>query len=116
MLFLYLVGVIILAEKFAIPLDNLVERFGMPQALGGAIVATLVLAPEALAGIRAAMHNQLQRSVNILHEREWGVAEIQPAKIRSPRDHRRWREGTQTGCEANAQSKRENVAHGKSKN
>src|SRR6185437_10655621 len=59
--------VIILAEKFAIPLDNLIERIGMPQAFGGAIVAALVLAPEALAGIKAAMRNQLQRSVNILH-------------------------------------------------
>jgi Ca2+:H+ antiporter len=67
MLMLYLVVVIVLAEKFAIPLDNLIEQFGMPQALGGAIVAALVLAPEALAGINAARKNQLQRSVNILH-------------------------------------------------
>ena len=66
MLFLYLIVVIVLAEKFAIPLDNLIERFGMPQAFGGAIVAGLVLAPEALSGINAAMRNQLQRSVNIL--------------------------------------------------
>ena len=67
MLILYLLIVIVLAEKFAIPLDNLIEQFGMPQALGGAIVAALVLAPEALAGINAARKNQLQRSVNILH-------------------------------------------------
>ncbi|MGI9113958.1 MAG: calcium:proton antiporter [Chthoniobacterales bacterium] len=67
MLFLYLIAVIILAEKFAIPLDNCIERFGMPQALGGAIVAALVLAPEALTGVKAAMRNQLQRSVNVLH-------------------------------------------------
>jgi Ca2+:H+ antiporter len=67
MLFLYLLAIVILAEKFAIPLDNLTERFGMPQAVGGAIVAALVLAPEALTGIHAAMRNQLQRSVNILH-------------------------------------------------
>jgi Ca2+:H+ antiporter len=67
MLMLYLLVVIVLAEKFAIPLDNLIEQFGMPQALGGAIVAALVLAPEALAGINAARKNQLQRSVNILH-------------------------------------------------
>jgi Ca2+:H+ antiporter len=66
MLFLYLIGVVVLAEKFAIPLDNAIERFGMPQALGGAIVAGLVLAPEALGGINAAVRNQLQRSVNIL--------------------------------------------------
>ncbi len=67
MLFLYLIAVIVLAEKFAIPLDNCIERLGMPQAFAGAIVAGLVLAPEALSGIKAAMGNQLQRSVNILH-------------------------------------------------
>src|SRR5881227_2968077 len=67
MLILYLLVVVVLAEKFAIPLDNSIERFGMPQAFGGAIVAGLVLAPEALSGIKAAMKNQLQRSVNILH-------------------------------------------------
>ena len=67
MLFLYLIAVVVLAEKFAIPLDNFIERLGMPQALGGAIVAALVLAPEAMAGIKAATRNQLQRSVNILH-------------------------------------------------
>jgi len=67
MLFLYLVVVIVLAEKFAIPLDNCIERFGVPQAFGGATVAGLVLAPEALAAIKAARQNHLQRSVNILH-------------------------------------------------
>ena len=67
MLILYLLVVVVLAEKFAIPLDNSIERFGMPQAFGGAIVAGLVLAPEAFSGINAARKNQLQRSVNILH-------------------------------------------------
>ncbi len=67
LLFLYLIAVILLAEKFAIPLDDSIERFGMPQAFGGAIVAALVLAPEALSAIQAAVKNHLQRSVNILH-------------------------------------------------
>jgi Ca2+:H+ antiporter len=67
MLFLYLVVVIVLAEHFAIPLDNCIERFGVPQAFGGAVIAGLVLAPEAMAAISAARRNQLQRSVNILH-------------------------------------------------
>ena len=66
-LFLYLVVVILLAEKLAIPLDESIERFGMPQAFGAAIIAALVLAPEALSAIQAATRNQLQRSVNILH-------------------------------------------------
>jgi len=67
MLIVYLIVVVVLAEKFAIPLDNCIERLGMPQAFGGAIVAGLVLAPEALSAVKAARGNQLQRSVNILH-------------------------------------------------
>ena len=67
MLFLYLIVVVVLAEKFAIPLDNCIERLGVPQAFGGAIVAGLVLAPEAMSAVKAARANQLQRSVNILH-------------------------------------------------
>ena len=66
MLLLYLVAVIFLAEKFAIPLDNSIERFGMPQAFGGAIIAALVLAPEGIGAIEATLRNQLQRSINIL--------------------------------------------------
>jgi Ca2+:H+ antiporter len=67
MLLLYLTAVILLAEKFAIPLDNSMEQFGMPQAFAGAIIAALVLAPEALSAIQAAMKNHLQRSINVLH-------------------------------------------------
>src|SRR6266516_2526852 len=66
MLIVYLLAVILLAEKFAIPLDNSIEQFGMPQAFGGAIIAALVLAPEGLGAIHATLSNHLQRSVNIL--------------------------------------------------
>jgi Ca2+:H+ antiporter len=66
MLLLYLIVVIFLAEKFAVPLDNSIEQFHMPQAFGGAIIAALVLSPEGLGGISASLHNQLQRSINIL--------------------------------------------------
>jgi len=66
LLLLYLITVILLAEKFAIPLDNGIEKFHMPQALGGAIIAALVLSPEGLGAVRAGLGNQLQRSINIL--------------------------------------------------
>src|SRR5207253_6922260 len=66
MLLLYLIAVILLAEKFAIPLDNSIEQFNMPQEFGGAIIAALVLSPEGLGAIRASLRNQLQRSVNIV--------------------------------------------------
>ena len=66
MLVLYLIVVILLAEKFAVPLDNSIEKFGMHQEFGGAIIAALVLAPEGVGAIRADLRNQLQRSINIL--------------------------------------------------
>src|SRR5881398_3154167 len=66
MLLLYLAVVIFLAEKFAVPLDNSIEQFHMPQAFGGAVIAALVLSPEGLGGITASLQNQLQRSINIL--------------------------------------------------
>jgi Ca2+:H+ antiporter len=66
MLLLYLIIVILLAEKFAIPLDNSIEQFRMPEEFGGAMIAALVLAPEGIGAIRATLRNQLQRSINIL--------------------------------------------------
>src|SRR5881398_1124654 len=66
MLVLYLIVVILLAEKFAIPLDNSIEEFGMPQEFGGAMIAALVLTPEGIGAIEATWRNQFQRSINIL--------------------------------------------------
>ena len=66
MLLLYLIVVILLAEKFAIPLDNSMEKFGLPEEFGGAMIAALVLTPEGIGAVEATLRNQLQRSINIL--------------------------------------------------
>src|SRR5881396_1153258 len=66
MLLVYLIVVILLAEKFAIPLDNSMEKFGLPEEFGGAMIAALVLTPEGIGAIQATLRNQLQRSINIL--------------------------------------------------
>lgn len=65
MLLAYLVPVVLLAEKLAIPIDYPIETLGAPQAVGGLIVACLVCTPEAISAVRAAYKNRLQRSVNI---------------------------------------------------
>ena len=39
--------------------------FSAPVALGGVIIALLVLAPEGLAALKSAVDNRLQRSINI---------------------------------------------------
>jgi Ca2+:H+ antiporter len=66
MLMFYLIIVILLAEKFAIPLDNSMEKFALPQEFGGALIAALVLTPEGIGAVQATLRNQLQRSINIL--------------------------------------------------
>ena len=62
----YLIPVVILAKQIAVPIDYAISVFNAPLALGGLLVAVLVLSPESLAATRAALANQLQRSVNIL--------------------------------------------------
>ena len=57
---------ILLAEKFAITLNTGLETFGLPPALGALMVAVLVLVPEGVAAIKAALSNHVQRSMNLL--------------------------------------------------
>jgi Ca2+:H+ antiporter len=66
MLGLYGLPLVLLAKQMAAPLDAMVMRFGAPPALGGLIMAALVLTPESIATIHAALANRLQRSVNVL--------------------------------------------------
>jgi Ca2+:H+ antiporter len=65
-LVLAVLPVVLLSKKLAVFLDYGIETLGAPAALGGLVIATLVLAPEGLAALRAALANRLQRSVNIL--------------------------------------------------
>jgi len=62
----YILPLVLLAKQFAIPLDRGTEMLNAPQVLSGFLVALLILAPEGLSAVRAALQNQLQRSVNIL--------------------------------------------------
>jgi Ca2+:H+ antiporter len=66
MLAAYGLPVVLLAKKMAVPLDAVVLQLGAPPALGGLVVAILVLTPESIAAVRAALANELQRAVNIL--------------------------------------------------
>ena len=45
--------------------DHGIKIVGAPAALGGFLVAVLVLSPEGLGALRAAFSNQLQRTMNI---------------------------------------------------
>ncbi len=65
LLLCYLVPVVLMAKKIAIPIDYGIRQLGAPVALGGFLVAALVLAPEAMGAIRSALDDRLQRAVNI---------------------------------------------------
>jgi Ca2+:H+ antiporter len=66
LLLAYLLPVVILAKKIAVPIDYGIHILQAPPALGGFLVSVLVLSPESVASTRAALANQLQRSVNLL--------------------------------------------------
>ncbi|WP_156453399.1 calcium:proton antiporter [Polycladidibacter hongkongensis] len=57
--------IVLLSKKLAVLTESGLEALSMPAALGGVLVAVIVLTPEGLSSFKAARANQLQRSVNI---------------------------------------------------
>jgi len=66
LLFSYLLPLVILSKQLAVPINYGISVLHAPSAFGGLLVAVLILSPESLGATRAALANQLQRSVNIL--------------------------------------------------
>ena len=62
---LTMLPIVLLSKKMAVLIDHGIAILGAPQALGGFLVAILVLSPEGVAATKAALANQLQRTVNI---------------------------------------------------
>jgi Ca2+:H+ antiporter len=62
----YIVPIVLLSKKIAVPLDFGVRVLGAPAALVGFLVAALILAPESLGALRATLANQMQRAINLL--------------------------------------------------
>jgi Ca2+:H+ antiporter len=62
----YMMPVVYLAEQLAKPADYVIETLGAPDSIGGVGIAILVATPEAIGAVRAALANQMQRSINIL--------------------------------------------------
>lgn len=65
-LLVYILPLLFLAKQLAVPINYGIGVLRAPAALGGFLVAALILSPESLGAVRAALGNQLQRSVNIL--------------------------------------------------
>ena len=60
-----LTAVILLAKSLSPVLANMIAVAGLPLSFTGVIIAGMVLLPEGIAAVRAAMANNLQTSVNL---------------------------------------------------
>lgn len=61
----FLLPLVVLAKQLAVPVDYGTQKFGAPLALGGFLIAILILSPEVMSAVNAARRNDLQRSINI---------------------------------------------------
>ncbi len=57
--------IVLLSKPLGLYVNFGIEQLRAPAPLGGFLVAILVLSPEGLAALKAAMQDQLQRSINI---------------------------------------------------
>jgi Ca2+:H+ antiporter len=58
-------AVVLLAKTLAPPIEAGVAALGAPRTIVGVIIAALVLLPESVAAVRAALANRLQTSLNL---------------------------------------------------
>jgi Ca2+:H+ antiporter len=66
MLALYILPFVALSKQIAVPINHAIRVLHAPPELAGLLVSVLILSPESLTAVRAALANQLQRSVNVL--------------------------------------------------
>jgi Ca2+:H+ antiporter len=65
LLVITMLPIVLLAKQIAKLIDHGIVVLGAPPALGGVLIAIIVFTPEATAALRAALDNQLQRSINL---------------------------------------------------
>lgn len=64
LLFLIL-PIVLLAHHLAVVTDYGIAAVGAPAAVGGVLIAVIVFTPESIAAVRAAVHNEMQRAINL---------------------------------------------------
>lgn len=64
-LVLSILPIVLLSKKLALLLEHGLGAAHAPVALGGVLIATIVLAPEGISALRAVSANQLQRGINL---------------------------------------------------
>lgn len=65
LLLLSLTAVVLLAKILSKPLDAVIVAAGLPKSFVGVVIAGVVLLPEGIAAVKAALANRVQSSVNL---------------------------------------------------
>jgi len=65
LLLLTMVPIVGLAEYLAVMVEQGIHALDMPTSVGGTLIAVLILAPESITALKAALANKLQRSINL---------------------------------------------------
>jgi Ca2+:H+ antiporter len=65
LLVITMLPIVLLAKPLAKLIDHGIAVVGAPPALGGVLIALIVFTPEAMTALRAALDDQLQRSINL---------------------------------------------------
>ncbi len=65
LLLLTMLPIVGLSEYLAVMVEQGIHTLQVPTALGGTLIALLILAPESITALRAALANRLQRSINL---------------------------------------------------
>jgi Ca2+:H+ antiporter len=65
LLLLTMLPIVVLSKPLAKLIDYGIAVLGAPPPLGGLLIALIVFMPEAMTALRAALDNQLQRSINL---------------------------------------------------
>ncbi len=63
---IHLIAVIAVTKFNADPLEHLLTEMNAPEKFAGFLIALLILSPEGLGALRAALNNQVQRAMNLL--------------------------------------------------
>ncbi len=57
--------IVLLAHDMAILIDHGIKIVGAPIAVSGVLIAIIVFTPESITAVKAAMNNEMQRSINL---------------------------------------------------
>lgn len=59
--------IVLLSHSMAIVVDYGIMAANLPPQLGGVLIAIIVFTPESITSVKAALHNEFQRAINLCH-------------------------------------------------